>query len=269
MRTTIKSDLQSLWLIATVLWSLQCLLSGCTTAPLKVHEVHYYRVATGTNVNYFRLTVDADSRLGVAEYRSGWFPARSVDSVFGDASQSGGEQALRMRTELEKQIDAHIMLTTTNWLNAAAATNVTPEELERLAEARKRVLSYPLDGPLPGSGEMDYNPITGLVKLHSDEKLIFMLASNPDEIIGKIANFSQSEQTSLTIHKFTDTLLQRQTDQQAARSATEAVKAKRDALIFENLATSLSVITNQPSLSKDAAIFQIDTLLSLLEASRP
>src|SRR4051812_33129406 len=92
------------------------LLTGCSTGPLNVHEVHYYKAVAGDRANYFRLTVDAHSRLGVAEYRSGWFPARSVDSLFGEVTSDGGTKAMRMQDAVAELINTNVFITTQKWL---------------------------------------------------------------------------------------------------------------------------------------------------------
>ncbi len=47
-------------------------LAACTTGPMTVREVHYFAVPNGENSNYYRLRAEANTKLGVGEYRSGW-----------------------------------------------------------------------------------------------------------------------------------------------------------------------------------------------------
>ena len=116
--------------------------------------------------------------------------------------------ALKTREEIEKLINTNVFITTKGWLEAAATTNATVIDLERLEKARKRVLQYPGPEVLPEGVLMDYNPITGLVQFHSDEKLIFLLSSDPNEVIGKIVNFTESDETVLSINRLAGTVMQ-------------------------------------------------------------
>ncbi len=74
------------WLGVALSW----LLVACTTGPMDVREVRYWAVSNGKETNYYRLRVTGATRLGVAGYKSGWFPARAVDRLFGDVSSDDG-----------------------------------------------------------------------------------------------------------------------------------------------------------------------------------
>jgi len=248
-------------LLAGLFWT-----GGCTTGPMRIGETWYYKVSNGTNANYFRLTVNADTQIGVSEYRSGFFPARSVDSLFGEVSSRSGLDALKTREEIEKLINTNVFKTTKAWLEAAANTNSTDADFERLGKARKRVLEYPGPEVLQECTQMDYNPITGLVQFHSDEKLIFLLASDPNEVIGKIANFTESDETVMSINRLAGTVMQYRTEETAARKAGFEAKKDTDAVIYQALQYSLQVMTNLTTTSA-RAISEIDVLLPLVEGA--
>ena len=162
---------------------------ACTTGPMEIREVHYYAVPNGENTNYFRLKVTAKTSLGVASYREGWFPADAVDSLFGDVSEPGSVKALEAKVELKSAIRKGIVDTTKAWLKEASNPNADPEKLKNLFEARRRVLAYPknIGEPFAGGLEIEYNPMKSLVAAHWDEKKVYVLASNPDEVVGKMA----------------------------------------------------------------------------------
>src|SRR5262245_39773898 len=76
--------------------------AACSLGIMEAEEVHYYAITNGENTNYYRLRVSADTLLGVSEYRSGYFPARAVDTVFGEVTSDGATRALATRNELER-----------------------------------------------------------------------------------------------------------------------------------------------------------------------
>jgi hypothetical protein len=239
---------------------------GCTSGPMNVSETYYYRVSNGTNANYFKLSVDAASRLGVSEYRSGYFPARSVDSLFGEVTSQGGIDALRMRDEVEKMINTNVFLMTQQWLEVARQTNASPEALQSLADARRRLLTIPLPRPTADVVVMDYNPLAGIIEQHADEKLVFLLSSNPDEVIGKIANFSESDQTVLTIQRLSESTLKRRSDETSGRQAElTAQRISFDAVVYRELQAGLRTATNSATTATEA-IQEIDRMLNLLDS---
>ena len=249
--------------LAAIKFGMACLstaslamLTACTSGPMTVHEVQYYQVSDGKDANFYRLTIDADTRLGVSEYHSGWFPARSVDALFGDVSQVGGVEALKFRTQLEGLINSNILYTTENYLMKAREAKADPAELEDLFKARKRILAYPADGPVkPFTGadsvEMHYNPLKGLVTLHEDEKMVFFVSSNPDDIVGKIANFSRSTETALSVQKLGDVLKQKATDEVLTKEAVLQVRTRSMRLLHTYL-TTLSAHSRLTRISKPA-----------------
>ena len=125
------------------LWMVLLMVNGCSLGPLRVEETHYYAVSNGTNTNSYRLDIRAASFLGDAGYRSGWFPAHAIDSLFGDTTAQGGLAALETRSKLEQQINYKLVSTNQAWLEYASQWDAKNDKLKGLLMARKRVLGYP------------------------------------------------------------------------------------------------------------------------------
>lgn len=233
-------------------------LTACGT--MKVREVHYFAVPNGENTNYYRLKGKATSKLGVAEYRAGWFPVRSIDYLFGDVRSNGGAAALDVQSQLEAQINDKILSTNHAWLEEAAKPEADPNKLEGLLRARRRVLAYPSSDtpPYTGAFEIEYNPAKPIHTRYADEKLLFILSSNPDEIIGKITNFSENEKTVLSINQLSQVIAQRVRNDVAAQEATEGVNKGIDSLVLNQIKAARQIAEN-PETNRDEAIKAIDT----------
>jgi hypothetical protein len=248
------------------------LAGGCSGGLTQVREVHYYAVPSERNTNYYRLRVHADTALGETEYRSGWFPTRAVDNLFGEVTSEGGVEALKTRTALEEAYNKAVEDTTTAWLTAAADPTASPGDLEALMNARRRILAYPLSEGSPfGSDtvEVEYNPMLGLVRRHADEKLVFVLSSNPDEVIQNISNFAESEETAVAVSRLAEVVSAGVVGDIAADEAREQVdREKTDKLIAARLAAAIDA-TKSPDTTRDAALGEIDTTLDLINAVRP
>ena len=241
---------------------------GCTTGPLKIEEVYYLSATNGEDTNYFRITVKANTQLGVAEFREGWFPASAVDALFGDVSEEGAAKASLVRETLRKQFDEAILETHRQYQAAAANPDTTPDQLRKLlaAQARIRLLPYAPAYQLPNTLVVQYDPSKGLVYLRSDAKLVWVLSSNPDDVIGSIANFSEQEATEKTVLKFTDVIVQSRRNEVVTRRATNVVGAKDDKLISSQIETALSALNANPT--RPVALEHVEALTQLLLALR-
>jgi len=240
---------------------------SCSTGKMKISEMHYYAVPGEYNTNYFRLKVNADTILGDAEYRSGFFPATAVDSLFGDVSSEGGAKALEARRQLEKQIRDSLVKVNAEYQEKARNPDTTEQELDKLLQARRRILAYPRWNPegLRDTVEIDYNPSKGVAIRRWDQKLVFVLSSNPDEVVGKIANFAESDKTALSINQFAKVIAQRSRNEIAAQQAAEEVNLELDRLIHEQIKKALLALDSPTAASKDMAIREIDVLIQLLD----
>lgn len=238
---------------------------------MKVRETHYFAVPNGESTNYYRLRVFADTRLGVSEYRSGWFPAESVDRLFGNVTGDDSASGVAAREELKKAVNAAVLATGQQWLTAAQNPATDVATLQRLLVARRRILAYPNgEGPpFPGATEISYNPALGVFVHHADEKLLFVLSSNPDAVVEQIANFSEEDKTVLAVHSLRDVAGQEMRNQLAAQAATLAVRNRADQLLAGQIGDALSAVVDKKNPHRAAdALAHIDILLNLLDASR-
>jgi hypothetical protein len=244
-------------------------LTACSLGRMELREVHYYAVPDGKNTNYFRLKVYGDTVLGNAQYRSGWFPAKAVDSLFGDVTADDNASAYETRRALETQIREKVLATYKAWLDEASKPDPDKAKLAGLMEARRLVLAYPAgDGaPFPGTVEIQYNPAEGIAILRADEKLVFVLGSNPDEVLGKIANFAESEKTVSSVNQLGRIISERVKADVAAEEAAERVNQQANALIASQISSTLKVL--ESGATKAEAGKEIDTLLSVINAVRP
>lgn len=245
------------------------MLAGCTTGPMDIREVRYWAVSNGKETNYYRLRVTGATRLGVAGYKSGWFPARAVDRLFGDVSSDGGVTELQVRTELEQQIAEKIKATQSRWLQAAENPDADPATLRALMEARRRILAYPAKTatPFPDAIEVEYNPGLGVATRYADEKLVFVLASNPDEIISSLARFVEEDKTVLTVNRLAGIITQRAAVDVASREAVQSVDKGSDARLVEGMQKTRTRLA--PGTDKATALGAVDVLLTLVDSLYP
>ena len=129
-------------------------------------------------------------------------------------------------------------------------------------------MAYPLwqSQLIPGTIEIEYNPMKGVAILHADEKLVFVLSSDPDEVISKIVNFSESDKTVFSINQFAKITAQRVRNQLAAQEAEEEVNKKIDGIIHDQIKKTLTAIGDKQPSDKNLVVSEIDTLLRLLES---
>lgn len=246
--------------LASFLWL------GCTTGPMHIKQTHYLAVPSGENTNYYRVRVSADTYLGDAEFRSGWFPSDAVDSLFGDVSSEGSTRALKVREDIRAEIDRAILATTKAYLVEAAKPDADPERLRQLLETRKRVRAAPGDStPIPESAvEMEYDPTSGLVLSHVGDKLVFVLSSDPDEVIGIIANFAEHQKTSVSVTRLGEVIGMQSANEVAETEAENAANAEDNQALAEQLERALGVAANGGD--RDAMLDEIQTLRFLIES---
>jgi hypothetical protein len=261
-----------LTLIRLSVYAFTALLIGCASGSTTVKELHYYAVPNGTNTNYYRLRVEADTKLGVTEYRSGWFPARSVDSLYGNVSDDGGIESMKVKSQIEREIDSKVLFTTKAWLEEAAKHDANQEKLKELLVARRRILAYPIGDtpPFDGAFEIEYNPVKGINIRFADEKLVFLLGSNPDGVVGEIANFAEENQTIMSVQNLSIVMEQRVKNDIAAQQAVETVNREFDSFVHRQIMTAQAVAADQnnPAAGADA-VRQIDALITLLNSIYP
>lgn len=251
-------------------------LSACSAGTLTLRETHYYAPSNDKNTNYYRLRVYAKTKLGASQYRSGWFPASSVDRLFGTVDDEGGVKALETRSAIEAKVAEKVKETYSAWLDSAAKPNADTVKLAQLQEAQRRVLAYPAIGatqPFRNALEVDYNPAKGVAIRRWDEKLVFILSSNPDDVVGKIANFSESDQTTRTINRFGQLLQERAHGELAAREAGNELRGAADTLVILRINAAVAAVAAARKDPKGETLApvsrEIQSLLALLEGSEP
>jgi hypothetical protein len=95
--------------------------------------------------------------------------------------------------------------------------------------------------------------------------MVFVMCSNHEEVIGKIANFAESDQTSMAIQGLADVVKQKEVGDFMTRLGAESVNARRDALLYSAMTNSLQNVSDY-STTSDAALVEINSLINLLDA---
>jgi hypothetical protein len=254
-----------IWLIGVIM------LAGCSLGPLKVRETHYLAVSNGRNTNYYRLRVEGSTMLGVAGYRSGWYPARAVDRLFGEVVSDAGPAELQARIELETKIIEKVKETHEEWLKAASNPDANPARLKKLNEARRRVLAYPAfrAEPFLDTVEIEYNPTRDIVTFHSGDKLLFVLGSNPDDVIQAIASTVEDDKTVLSINRLASTITHLKVNEVAAQEAAQEVDTTNDARLRKIIKDTMAALSADPAPAKAVAAAHIDVLLNVLDVVNP
>jgi hypothetical protein len=117
---------------------------------------------------------------------------------------------------------------------------------------------------VPRSVTIQYDPSRGLTVLRSDEKFVWVLSSNPDDVIGSIANFAEQEATEKAVLKFADVVVQSTRNEAAQRRARNSTGEADDELIATQIDSALAAITANPT--RPVALEQVETLRQLLLA---
>jgi hypothetical protein len=235
---------------------------------MKIRETHYYAVEDENNTNVYRLKITAKSVLGEAKYQSGYFPASAVDRVFGDIKGSGGTGELQIHEALTTEIRNATLSTTQNYLQVASDPDSTDEDIQKALNVRRNILAYPsLSTELPMDARIiDYNPGLGIVLKNSDSKMVFVFSSNPDNVIGNIKNFAESDQTALAVSR-----LAQVTSQQTRNDVAE----EEAVLIVTGQGVNAQIQQTVINLSKDGdsdktvMVEQLAILQAYLKGIRP
>jgi hypothetical protein len=241
-------------------------LQACSLGVMKVDEVHYWAVSNGVDTNYYRLSVDGYTRLSDAEYRSGWFDATAVDSLFGDVSEANAGESAAAKAEIEALYREAYKTTTENWLNVAKDPNKTDAEVQKEYNALRRikVAPYGIANGFENAVEVEYNPTKGVMLNHSGEKMVFLLSANPDQIVGNITNFAESEKTAYMINKLGKVVELRAKSEIKTLVAEEKIADQINKVVVTQLQSSqqsLKDLLDNPIIASDANLRQIDAVL--------
>ena len=240
-----------------------CLLTAAC-GQMQIRERHYYAIENNDNTNIFRLKVKASTVLGDAKYQSGWYPANAVDSLYGNVRSSGGQADLQARQEIETEVRNAIVQATKDYNVVALKPASTEADIQRAMQVRRNVLAYPsLWMNIPENSRIIYyNPSKGVVTNHSDEKMVFVLSSNPDAVIGNIKNFAESDKTALAVSHLAKVTSQRVRNEIVAEEAKESIG--RHAIEVQ-LRDSITILENADAANKEKIEDQIKLLIEFLE----
>lgn len=247
---------------------LALLASGCSLGVTHLEEVHYMAVPSGDNVNYYRVRLEAWTTLSKTKFASGWFPAEAVDSLYGSADEAAVAEAYKTRNQLREKYNEAILSTTDGYLKAAVDPSSKDEVIGSWLRAQRRVrATVGADLALPqGAVEIEYNPASGIALRHAGEKLVFALSSNPDDVLGSIANFSKDAEIGATVLKLSEVVRQRAANDVAALVARNEARGKVNASIVKRIDASLEAVDKS-----DTALelqTEVDSLRILLESLR-
>lgn len=232
---------------------------------MEVKETHYVAVPGTDEVNYYRIRVNGKSVLGEAKYQSGWFDSYSVDAAFGDIQTDASSDYVTTRDEIRRLTNEAVKETTRNFLNEAKKANPDENTLLGLLEARKNVLSYPTTGgnALSGSIQLEYNPVQGLILTHSDEKQIFVLSSNPNDVVGNIKAQSANVNTIRDVNRLAGLVQANAAKDAAGTAAKKSFNHQSLDLLLAQLEVALQT-TNSEQATREQILAEIDSLTGLV-----
>ncbi len=250
---------------------LVCLLTGCASSgPMNVVETSYLAVPSGDNTNFYRITVEADTYYGISNYDSGWFPAHTVDRLYGSTDRADAGAAIKAEEDIRGHIDNAIIATTKSYLDAAQNPDTSEERILALLNAQRRVRAMAGDGiPLPeGAVEVEYDPSRNLALRRAGQKRVFVLGSNPNEVIDKIKAFSESERTSATVLRLADVIRQQRISDKDEAVAGMEVDRQSNTLIVSQINEALHALEAGELANKSDLLTEIEALLFLVESAR-
>jgi hypothetical protein len=166
-------------LLWSVLGALALSAPGCT--HMKLREVHYF-AAYGANgeSNFYRVRVHATTDNSETKYRSGKFPARVVDRVFGRVVDANDPEV--RGDHLQRGLND----ATKRYAELVASKDATPESLQDASDKYDRAVRL----------LQEYQARAGDDRGELQEKLIFVLSSDPSRIIAAIKTAVQAQQVS-------------------------------------------------------------------------
>ncbi len=232
---------------------------------MHVNETYYLAVPSGENTNFYRISVDADTYLGKARYRSGWFPADAVDGLSGKDVIGDGAKALKTEQAIRDQLNSAITQTTNGYLDAASKPETSEEVIQGWLNAQRRVRAIAGDGVMlpDGAIEIEYDPAASLALRHAGQKLVFVLSNDPDKVIERIQTIAAHNDTGATILRLADVIHQR------AKNDVDEAKAKNDiaSQVNEVIVTYLERMSAPLDGDKDkqTLLSEVETLLVLID----
>ena len=239
-------------------------LQTASCGTMTVKETHYYAIEQNDNTNIYRVKVKAHTVLGEAKYQSGWYPTNAVDSLYGNVRANGGQADLQARQDIETLVRNATVQSIKDYITVALNPASTDPEIQRAMQVRRNVLAYPslTEGIPEYSRIIDYNPSYGVAVRHGDEKMVFVLSSNPDTVIGNIKNFAESDKTALAVGHLAEVTSQRVRNEIVSEEAKESIKRKAIDLQMDN---SIALLEAASADEKDKIEDQIKLLIEFME----
>ncbi|WP_102795873.1 hypothetical protein [Bowmanella denitrificans] len=201
-------------------------IQGCSSfklANMSVNEVFYIAVASGENTNYYRITVNAKSVLGEAEYQAGWYPSHAVDKLYGGGSIHNETRAILTEYELYETFNTAYKTAYQSYLTEAKNPDTSEEKIAKFLLTLKRLRALPGEGtPLPeGAREIEYDPSANMALHHAGQKFVIAFSSNPDQVLQNIKSTSESIDSGATIQRLSGILSHQ------AQSSKEILKVEK------------------------------------------
>lgn len=258
---TVCARIRIIPLMLTLLFPV--LLTGC--AGMDVQEVYYVAVPSGDNTNYYRVRVQANAKLGDANYDAAWFSAHSVDALYGDVTTSNAAESLNVENAIRSTLNDELKKAYTAYLTVAASPNATNADLAIWMQVLKRLRAMPGSATaLPtGAIEMEYNPAENLITRRAGQKLVMVLSSDPTQVINGIKGFSQSTETSASVLRLTDVLQQQQQNLSTKEQAEIDAATDNFSLISKQLDLALN---NAEAAEQDELLRRVISLLTIAES---
>lgn len=243
-------------------------LFSCSSGKTRLDTVNYYSVSNGDNVNYYRIRIDNKSKLSKVKYKSGWYPTRAVDRLFGSVTSNEAIKYLEIQEIIRKQYDKRIIEVNELWLKAAGNPATSTDSLKKIMKARKRILAYPYStDPFEDAFEVEYNPEKGLAIHHSDEKFVIAISANPNEVMDNISAFAESDQTSLQIKNISNVIRRQNENEIKIIEAKYQANKSNDSTVLAFQIDKILRLTDQTDISTSRLLNEIGALKILINNS--
>ncbi len=153
------------------------ILAGCTEATFKKREM-FAEYGPNGKASYYRVTIETKGKNSEVDYRSGWYDAKAVDSLFGNISQQQDVEAAtanRQKQAIRKTFDTYM----------DALEQQKPETEVETARQRYNSALQAITG-VTTLGESKTSALD-----HANEKFVVVLSNDPGKVIQAIKEKTQ------------------------------------------------------------------------------
>lgn len=246
-------------------------IGGCQQfGQVDLREQYYLGASNGTEMVYYRVTIQADTFLANMQFRQGWYPAYAVDQLFGDVSDNGVVETLSARDEIRKQIDEKLKEARTRYLEVAADPDSSNSEVEAALRAvmRVRLDASPSlldsDGILDKTHLIEYDPDADLSTRRAGHKKIYLLSADPNQVIQELQRLAADTDTQKLISDFNKALTTA-ISREATDTALETIQGRER--ISRQLA-ALHDAADDDSVLRSTVLSELDATISVLGISQ-